>query len=736
MTSCIQHQKKPVNTMESLTHLLDDGLNPVKSNLSGHPEEIIDTGSTIQQLPYLIQQIQDTIIYTLESQHINNEKIYNDKLNISLKNFQWPEWNKKLGQDLGLIAKEYKDYLNSSVWDKYPLLLSHIKTVLAGLDLIYSNGYAKETIPLSWLTIKKSSLKALEMNSQRIYSPLHIPLAVECMETENSALKPPKQRKSKKNALNPTTHYLSAQVTRLELNKAQEKYFSDLAHGYDLVYNKAISIIQHRLKYDLELDYTTFRDDVLRFDDYFKFSQGDKEFLSKMPYRIKEKAAENVASILKAIITNWKKFRYNKKKKKKNRKKKTIKYQCIHVYKKGVHKNQRCDNKTNIENSYCSAHKPKKLCFNHACKRLVYPGLVKCKIHSSEQELAALKCTYISSKGKTCTNNYTCCETKRCNKHIVNSYCKFEHDNGSVCNKPSVGDYCLNHAITMRIKFKYRNRNGNKYICLNERDWDRLISLIGPLIDINKVQVTKPEHEFVIIYNKVNKEWKLISPIYKPKRLGLKNKTLCSLDPGEKIPYTLYSFDDGEVYEISTREETMKHLTKYKRRCEDLKHQKHELKNIYKDPPDIKTYREKSKRIRQLNRAYTKNKNKAFNRIKDAHWNLANWICSRYEYVVLPKFRISNIVPKNKGLPKWIKKNILAWNHAKFRDIMCYTASKYNTKIILGDEFFTTKTCVVCRRLNSVDKSARRYKCNYEDCKFEGPRDVTGAINNGLLYFT
>ena len=85
------------------------------------------------------------------------------------------------------------------------------------------------------------------------------------------------------------------------------------------------------------------------------------------------------------------------------------------------------------------------------------------------------------------------------------------------------------------------------------------------------------------------------------------------------------------------------------------------------------------------------------------------------------------------GLSKSTRKSILAWKHGQFMSIMKVVASRYNTFLLTGPEFYTTKTCVECRRLTNIGTSDT-FKCRFDDCKFEGPRDVCGAINNCLQH--
>lgn len=684
---CMSHLEKHVNTMESPLHPLDDGLNRVKSSSSAHQEETLDTGLKIPVNPCMsIQHVPDRKLYMPESPPINNETTCNDKLTICLKNFQTPKLKRKSALDLDSIGKEYKDLLNSSVWDKYPRLLLHIKTALAGLDLTSLSGCVKNTIPTSWLTMQTLNLKPQMKSSLKTSLLSHIPLAVECTGIENSALKPPKiKRKAVQTTVDPKTLYASAKVDILKLTPVQKQYFSKLSFGYNIVYNRGVSILKHHVDNHIQLDPSTLRDVILRDFKSFKYTENQTKFLKSMPNRVKEKAAENIASIVKATKTNWTKGRYNKRKKPKKRKPRPIvdhRPQCTYTFKTGLKKNMECAVRG------CKRHTT---CETDGCTCLARVGFKQCKKH---------------------------CDTTK-EKKCKQPTCKYED-----CNVETPYDYCLNHAVKLNVKVKHRNRKSNKIVTLNERDWDTLIRRVNDIKTVEGTVIEKPKSEFTILYHRQRKEWRIVSLEYKTKPDEGDKKLLCSLDPGERVPYTLYSFDDGECVELSSRENVKSKIIKLKDKCTRLREDKCQASRILMS-------KEKKRELQRINRNINRTTSKVSNRIKDAHWKLARMICSTYSHVILPYFKTSSIV-KNK-LASSVKQSILAFRHFHFIDVMKATAAKFNTCLVLGTEFYTTKCCLMCRRLTDIGPS-KIYKCRFEDCNFEGPRDVVSAINNGIQY--
>lgn len=732
MKTCMLPLGEPVSITGLQPPHFEDGLILEKSSSSEHLGAIIDIGSTTStRHSTSTPPVQEKKSSMPESLPANSETICNDKLTICLKNFQVPQLKKKLDRDLDSIGKAYNESLNSCVWDKYPRLLLHTRTALAGLDSTSLNGYVKSTTRLSWLKVQTSSLNPQTKSSLKTCSPSPIPLVVECTEIENSALKFPKIKNKTKLTQDPETLYASAKVTQLALTVEQKQYFSKLAYAHNLVYNRGVLVFNHKLDTCSELDPYKLRDDILRhFDDFddFKYTEEQTAFLKSVPYRVKEKAAEQICTVLKATQTNWKKHRYNKKKKQRKRKDRRV--QCKHVYTSGKHKGEQCDAKAFKKTQLCGKHKPKApkiRCETEECKCMAIAGLTRCRKHTTEEDRLSLTCVYETKTGVRCKSKYVHIDSKKCEKHHEQSTCKYKD-----CEVQVSQDYCLTHAAKLNIKLKFRNRKTNKTFSLNERDWDAFIRRIKDIKDVKGDIVEKPVSEFTFVYNRTTRMWKMCSLEYKTKpEIEEGKKMLCSFDPGERVPYTMYSFDDGTFLEISDREQMEKRIVRLKNRCERLQNDKKCLKELYSDPKS----KQKSRELRRLNRLIAKTTTKVSNLLKDAHWQLARMICSTYSYVILPIFKVAKIAHEMKvsRVPKFVRKNILAFGHFRFREIMKAAAAKFNTTLVLGTEFYTTKCCLLCRRLTDIG-SSKVYKCRFDECGFEGPRDMVSAINNGLQY--
>lgn len=127
---------------------------------------------------------------------------------------------------------------------------------------------------------------------------------------------------------------------------------------------------------------------------------------------------------------------------------------------------------------------------------MIFKSLKTCKKHASESELKSLLCDYIDPKTQHACFSYHTSTSNQCFKHNVNRVC-----NETNCDIPSKGDYCFHHALKYGAKFKLRNRNNNKYFCLNQRDWDILQNRIGCLMDgIRGTFIDKPSGEMTFIY--------------------------------------------------------------------------------------------------------------------------------------------------------------------------------------------------------------------------------------------
>jgi len=116
----------------------------------------------------------------------------------------------------------------------------------------------------------------------------------------------------------------------------------------------------------------------------------------------------------------------------------------------------------------------------------------------------------------------------------------------------------------------------------------------------------------------------------------------------------------------------------------------------------------------------------------DLHWKTANYLCSNFQHILIPKFEVSKMVRKD--LPYRARKissksvrNMLSLSHFKFRKRLEYLGTVKGCKVEVVGEEFTTKGCGGCGRLDYGIGSKKWYDCDF--CPFEMDRDYNAARN-------
>jgi len=108
------------------------------------------------------------------------------------------------------------------------------------------------------------------------------------------------------------------------------------------------------------------------------------------------------------------------------------------------------------------------------------------------------------------------------------------------------------------------------------------------------------------------------------------------------------------------------------------------------------------------------------------HYKAAYLLVTKYDKIHLGKFNTKSILSnKNKTISSNIKRYIALMSPYKFRERIIHMAHKYGAKIILKDEYLTTKTCSRCGRINEIGRN-KKYNCV---CGFSCDRDENAAKN-------
>lgn len=110
--------------------------------------------------------------------------------------------------------------------------------------------------------------------------------------------------------------------------------------------------------------------------------------------------------------------------------------------------------------------------------------------------------------------------------------------------------------------------------------------------------------------------------------------------------------------------------------------------------------------------------------VNELHWKTINFLIKNYDTILLPDFRISQMVRK-KNISRLTKRLLYMFSFFSFKLKLKYKCDTYGKKLIIVDESYTSKTCGKCGRLNNVQGS-EVYVCS---CGLNIDRDVNGSRN-------
>ena len=141
---------------------------------------------------------------------------------------------------------------------------------------------------------------------------------------------------------------------------------------------------------------------------------------------------------------------------------------------------------------------------------------------------------------------------------------------------------------------------------------------------------------------------------------------------------------------------------------------------------------------RGLLKAASKIENVIKNNISDLHRKTAKFLCEKYDTVIIPNFRVKQMTQKKDSNNVW-KRNIgsettrkmLNLGHYKFRQLLIAKGEATGTKIIIGTEEWTSKTCGNCTWINHWLSNEKELKC--ENCDSRTNRDINAARNIMML---
>ncbi len=208
----------------------------------------------------------------------------------------------------------------------------------------------------------------------------------------------------------------------------------------------------------------------------------------------------------------------------------------------------------------------------------------------------------------------------------------------------------------------------------------------------------------------------LLVPYKKDKKI-LKHRDLCvATDPGVRTFNTFY--DGRDYYKVGEKAndlyyKELLHLDK----LISYRSQKTKCKN--------------RKKKKEINNHIIKIKRRLKNKQDELQWKTSNWICKKYNKILIPNFETKKMTEKNnrKIKSKTVRQMGLI-SHFKFREKLKTKAEEFKCKVEIVSEAYTSKTCGKCSNRQEI-KGLHKWICR--NCNNYHDRDVN-AVRNILIW--
>ncbi|KAH3850879.1 hypothetical protein DPMN_093354 [Dreissena polymorpha] len=193
------------------------------------------------------------------------------------------------------------------------------------------------------------------------------------------------------------------------------------------------------------------------------------------------------------------------------------------------------------------------------------------------------------------------------------------------------------------------------------------------------------------------------------------DKRVCGIDPGGRTFATVYDPIDCCVFQVGIKEDKQYVISKLHNKID------HAHMHLTK-AQNKKQQQAASERIVSLKKTHLKLK--TF--VEDIHLKLSSHLVKEYQYVALGKINVAPLV-KKKHLSKRAKRDLLYWQHYRFRQRLTHRTTNTDCIFEVQNEAYTSMTCGVCGKLNKNLEKSETFYC--DSCNYNTHRDVNGARN-------
>jgi putative transposase len=205
------------------------------------------------------------------------------------------------------------------------------------------------------------------------------------------------------------------------------------------------------------------------------------------------------------------------------------------------------------------------------------------------------------------------------------------------------------------------------------------------------------------------------------------------LSPQERRAEHSAGIDLGEVHPAVSYDGQRVHLLNGR-----LLRSKRQYRNKLIARMDAKISRCKKggKRRRKLIRAKQKRLRKLKHQIQDIEHKLTSYLVNTLHREGVEKLVIGDVRTIRHGLDKGSKSNqkLHQWSFGSIRHKLTYKAERLGMCVVLQEESYTSRTCLVCGHRRKSSPRGRVFGCTNKICKWQGHRDGVGAANIRAKY--
>lgn len=121
------------------------------------------------------------------------------------------------------------------------------------------------------------------------------------------------------------------------------------------------------------------------------------------------------------------------------------------------------------------------------------------------------------------------------------------------------------------------------------------------------------------------------------------------------------------------------------------------------------------------------------NLVNEAHWKTADYLCSRFDVILLPDFQTQQMVKKvdkhnrHRKINRDTARRLLIWSHYTFKQRLLNKAREWGKTLVIVNEAYTSKTCTSCGWQHPTLGGRKVYLC--QSCGLRLDRDANGARN-------